>query len=85
MAGGAYGFSTGSWDQRIYIYEDGLPGEFALRPLAERGWSLYALVGLPLGRGRLSFRSRRQWLYKEERGKFVGQPGQYGLQLDVAL
>ena len=85
VAGGAYGFNTGSWDQRIYIYEDGLPGEFSLRPLAGQGCSLYALVGLPLGRGRLSFRSRRQWLYEEERGKFVGQPGQYGLQLDVAL
>lgn len=85
VAGGAYGFNTDGWDQRIYIYEDGLPGEFGLRPLAGRGWSLYALVGLPLGRGRVSFRSRRQWHYEEEQGKIVGQPGQYGLQLDVAL
>ncbi len=85
VAGGAYGFNTDGWDQRIYIYEDGLPGEFGLQPLAGRGWSLSGLVGLPLGRGRLSFRSRRQWRYEEEQGKIVGQPGQYGLQLDVAL
>ena len=85
VAGGAYGFNTDGWDQRIYIYEDGLPGEFGLQPLAGRGWSLSGLVGLPLGRGRVSFRGRRQWCYEEEKGKIVGQPGQYGLQLDVAL
>ncbi len=85
VAAGAYGFNTDGWDQRIYIYEDGLPGEFGLQPLSGRGWNLSGLVGLPLGRGRVSFRGRRQWRYEEEQGKTVGQPGQYGLQLDVAL
>ncbi len=82
---GAYTFNTDGWDQRIYIYEDGLPGEFALHPLAGQGWGWFCRISRQWGRGSIGLRARQQWKYNDQTAKTEAQPGQYGLQLEVAL
>ena len=46
---GVYGFSTDSWDQRITVYEAGLPGEFNLTALYGRGVRLHGRLRIVVG------------------------------------
>ncbi len=85
LTAGAYGFATDGWDQRLYVYEEGLPGEFNFRTLSGRGVRVYGRVALPVGRGLISFRLARQWWYANSAGTVLRESYQAGLQMDVAL
>lgn len=70
-------FQTDSYGSRLYEYEYDLPGMVSVRPLYEKGWRGYALVGLKGKRWAFNWRYRLQ-LDRETR--------QYGgVQIDIHL
>ena len=85
FAVGAYGFATDGWDQRLYVYEDGLPGEFNFRVLSGRGVRVYGRIALPVGKGLISLRLARQWSRPDPPGTTPRVDQQAGLQMDIAL
>ncbi len=85
FAVGAYGYATDGWDQRLYVYEDGLPGEFNFRTLSGRGVRVYGRMSLPVGKGLLSLRLARQWSRADPPGTTPRADQQAGLQMDIAL
>jgi len=82
---GAHGFATDGWDQRLYVYEDGLPGEFNFRTLSGQGMRIYGRLALPVGKGLISLRLARQWSRVDPPGTTLREDQQAGLQMDVAL
>jgi len=85
LAVGAYGFATDGWDQRLYVYEDGLPGEFNFRALSGRGVRMHGRIALPVGQGLISLRVAQQWYYANPAGTVLRESRQAGLQMDIAL
>jgi len=78
---GAHVFETDDWDHRLYVYEDGLPGEFSLRALSGQGVRMHGRVALPVGKGQVSLRVARQWRRTSPEESAL----QVGLQMDIAL
>lgn len=82
---GVYGFATDGWDQRIYVYEYGLPGEFNFRALSGRGIRIYGRVALPVGWGQVSIRAARQWWYSGHSDEALNSSQQAAFQMDIPL
>ena len=85
LAIGSYWFDTDDWEHRLYVYEDGLPGEFNFRPLAHRGVRIYGRVSRPVGTGLLSLRIGQEWQAIDEPIPTRENSLQVGVQMDVAL
>ncbi|UCH62247.1 MAG: hypothetical protein JSU77_10630 [Fidelibacterota bacterium] len=85
FAVGAYGFATDGWAQRLYVYEDGLPGEFNFRVLSGRGMRIYGKTTIPVGQGSISLRFTRLWGCTDPRWTTLQVDQQVGLQMDIAL
>ncbi len=82
---GVYGFTTDGWDQRIYVYEFSLPGEFNFRALSGRGVRAYGRVALPVGWGQVSIRAARQWWYTGLTTGTLNSSWQAAVQMDIPL
>ncbi|MEE9162439.1 MAG: hypothetical protein V3U35_05650 [Candidatus Neomarinimicrobiota bacterium] len=82
---GIFAFQTDGWDQRVTIYQYGLPGEFSLRALSGRGWRVQGRWGRALGNGVLSVRLARAWRRPETGGPGLEITSEAALQMDVAL
>ena len=85
LAVGAHGFATTGWEHRLYVYEDGLPGEFNFRALSGSGVRLNARLSLPVGKGLISLRVARQWRRADPGAAAPQESRQLGLQMDIAL
>lgn len=85
MAAGAYLFGTDGWDQRIVIYETGLPGEFNLRPLSGSGVRIHGLISIPMETGMISIRAAKEWKNGPVGEKTATSHLQVGIQIDIAL
>ncbi len=82
---GSYWFDTDDWEHRLYVYEDGLPGEFNFRALAHRGVRIYGRLSWPVGTGRISLRISQEWRAIGESISARENILQVGVQMDVAL
>ena len=85
LALGLHTYRSDGWEQRVTIYEDGLPGEFNLRALSGRGVRVHTRWGLTIGKGELSIRAAWQWQRSSSDTAVLERTVQTGLQMDVAL
>lgn len=85
IAAGAYLFRTDGWDQRIMIYEAGLPREFNMRPLYGSGLRIHGLISIPMDNGAISFRAAKEWKEADVGSETAASPLQAGIQIDIAL
>lgn len=73
-------FDIEGWINRLYVYEEGLPGEFQFRTLYGQGTRVYGRLSRPVGRGEFALRLGRTWRFDGGNGGWQG-----GLQMEVAL
>jgi hypothetical protein len=85
IAAGIYLFETDGWDQRIIMYETGLPGEFNMRPLSGSGVRIHGLISIPLESGVISVRIAKEWKDDTVEEATVTSHLQLGIQIDIAL
>lgn len=85
LSTGAYLYRTDGWDQRIGIYEKGLPGEFNFRHLSGSGIRTHTCLTVPMERGTLSVRYAQAWEVAESSDQSGTDLPQLGVQIDIAL
>jgi hypothetical protein len=82
---GAHLFNIASWDHRLYIYEDGLPGEFNFHVLSGQGTRVHARIVLPIGDSSIALRAAQKWWHQNRSQEPLQSATQIGLQMDIAL
>jgi hypothetical protein len=85
IAAGVYLFGTDGWDQRIVLYETGLPGEFNMRPLSGSGVRIHGLISMPMETGTISVRAAKEWKDVPVKEATATSHLQLGIQIDIAL
>ena len=82
---GGYRFRVNAWSNRVYVWEDGLPGEFNFRSLSGTGYRIYGRIIKPLQGGALALRIARQWRSSSSNDDSRTSDTEIGLQIDIAL
>ncbi|MFC1484479.1 hypothetical protein ACFL6Q_05485 [Candidatus Neomarinimicrobiota bacterium] len=85
MAAGVHLFGTDGWDQRMVIYETGLPGEFNMRPLSGSGVRIHGFISMPMETGTISVRAAKEWKDVPVEEATATSSLQLGIQIDIAL